>query len=111
MAGGENERAHGSETVGSSCIGGKALPLGELERLAGPLLAVLLAFLHAAVAGEVAGVAELLGEAARGGLLAVGARLRFGRAAEHALQGAGDALAAGARLAGEAAALDADMYV
>ena len=42
------------------------LPLRELEALASALAAVFLAFLHAAVAGEIAGVAQLLGHAAVG---------------------------------------------
>src|SRR5262249_22378577 len=41
----------------------RPLAFGELEALAGTLAAVLLAFLHAAVAGEKARVAQLLGHA------------------------------------------------
>src|SRR5260370_4518063 len=81
---------------------GKSLALRELEALAGALAAVLLAFLHAAVAGEVAGIAEFLGHATARFLLA------RGRGTEHFLQGAGHALADGARLPGEAAAVDVD---
>src|SRR5262249_13158819 len=89
---------------------GEGLPLRELEALAGALAAVLLSLLHAAVAGQVAGVAELLGHVRLPfGLLAVGGRLAA--QAEHVLQRAGHALAARAALAGEAAALDVDEHV
>src|SRR2546430_1511013 len=60
-----------------------SLPLRELEALAGALAAVLLAFLHAAVASEKAGVAESLGHV-DDGLVAVGA-LRLAGQAEHGL--------------------------
>src|SRR4051812_41976317 len=59
------------------CGAGVSLALRELERPAGALAAVLLAFLHAAVAGQVARITQLLGHVAfrRGsGWLAVGAR-------------------------------------
>src|SRR4051794_34110401 len=80
-----------------------ASALRELEALAGALAAVLLAFLHALVAGEIAAVAQLLVHAASSlGLGAFGAR----GGAEHAFQGAGDALADGTGLAGETAAVD-----
>src|SRR4051794_30903960 len=72
-----------------------ALPLRELEALASALAAVLLAFLHALVAGQVAAVAQLLDHAAGFALLVLGAR----GFAEHRLQRAGDALADGAGLA------------
>src|SRR6476620_3607345 len=75
------------------------LPLRELEALAGTLAAVLLAFLHAAVAGDVAGVAQLFGHAAACFLLA------GGRGAEHFLQRARHALTDSAGLPGEAAAM------
>src|SRR5262249_9776441 len=79
--------------------------------VAGALATVLLAFLHAAVAGQEAGVTQLLGHGAGpGGLLAVGGGL-LGLQAEHHLQGPGNALRAGARLAGEAAAVDLDADV
>src|SRR5207249_1274969 len=75
------------------------LPLGELRAAAGAAEAVLLPLLHAGVAGEVAGVAELLDQAGgrvgrRGGgrrrgardeRLAVGARGGRGRARRHRL--------------------------
>src|SRR5207245_11466566 len=76
--------------------------LGKLERLACALQAVLLSFLHAAVARQIAGVAELLGQSA-GRFLLAGS---FAGQAEHLLQGPGDALTDGAALAGEATALD-----
>src|SRR5262249_35054431 len=85
----------------------RSLALGELEALAGALFAVFLAFLHAAIAGEIAGVAEDLGDAAGGFAVGFGR----GRVAEHGLEGAGGPLANGAGLAGDAAPLDLDDHV
>src|SRR5262245_57423545 len=77
-------------------------PLRELEALAGALLAVFFALLHAAVAGEVSGVAQLLVHA-DGGRIGSGIA---GDGPEHDLESAGQALADGAGLAGEPAAMD-----
>src|SRR5438309_11127670 len=92
-----------------TCIFGRRPPLafGELEGAAGAFEAVLLAFFHAAVAGEVAGVAELLGHAA-GGFTVGGFR---GGLAELVFEGASDALANGTGLAREAAAVNAHEHV
>src|SRR5687767_4981106 len=68
--------------------------LGELEALAGALLAVLLAFLHPAVAGKELAVAER--------------RVEF---LVDLLESAGDAEHDGAGLAGEPAAVDANENV
>src|SRR5207244_2888661 len=78
--------------------------LGELERLASALAAVLLAFLHAAVARQVAGRTQLVAHVddVLVGHLALG---NGGVQAEHRLERAGDALADRAGLAGDAAAL------
>src|SRR5262245_370760 len=73
------------------------LSLRELEALAGALLAVFFALLHAAVAGEVAGVAQLLVHA-DGGRIGGGVA---GDGSEHDFESAGQSLADGARLAGE----------
>src|SRR5262245_13992243 len=87
------------------------LSLRELERPAGTLAPVLLSLLHSAVAGQVAGVAEFLGDAALG-RLPVGAGRCGGLAfAEHRLQGPGDALRSGPGLAGDAAAANVDEHV
>src|SRR5262245_43990142 len=83
------------------------LPLRELEALAGALLAVLLALLHAAVAREVAGVAQLLVHA-DGGRIGSGIA---GDGPEHDLESAGQTLADGAGLAGEPAAMDLHDHV
>src|SRR5262245_63987710 len=83
------------------------LPLGELERATGPLAAVLLALLHPAVARQVPGVAELLGDAPLG-CLGVGRGGRLLGLAEHRLESPGDALRRGTGLAGDAAAADMD---
>src|SRR5262245_61588991 len=77
------------------------LPLRKLEALSRSLFAVLLAFLHAAVAGEVAGVAEFLVHADGGG---VGSGIG-GNGAEHDFEGAGQTLGDGAGLSREAAAV------
>src|SRR5882724_3347632 len=98
-------RVSGSAAPPANPQAGDHLALRELEALAGALATVLLAFLHAAIAGEVAGVAELFGHAAARFLLA------GGRGTEHFLQGAGHALTDGARLPGEAAAVDVDENV
>src|SRR5262245_28394287 len=98
--------AHASRfpTRPARSVNAAASALGELEALAGALAAVLLPLLHPAVAGEVAGIAELLGHGDNG-LVGGLVRLRLGGVqAEHTLQSAGDALRAGAGLAGEAAA-------
>ncbi len=68
--------------------------LAELRRAAGGLEAVLLALLHARVAGEEAGGLQR------------GAEFRV-----HLQQGAGDAVAQGAGLAGHAAAVDAGLHI
>src|SRR5262249_42668008 len=86
----------------------RGLPLRELEALAGALAAVFLAFLHAAVAGEIAGVAELLGHADDRVLAVAGV---LGRQAEHLLERAGDTLAGSAGLTREAAAANLDRHV
>src|SRR5262245_59289706 len=86
------------------------LTLGELEALAGALTAVFLTFLHAAVAGQEVRIAQLLGHAANV-VGAVGAFLLRGGQAEHLLEGAGDALADGAALAADTAALHFDEHV
>src|SRR5436190_7356677 len=85
-----------------NCRGGWGSALAELEALAGALAAVLLALLHAAVARQVARVAQLLGHRHDGlvGRLALGGRRAGRRQAEHLLQRPGDALAARAGLAG-----------
>src|SRR5262245_56385543 len=91
-----------------------ASSLRELEALACSLATVLLALLHPAIAGEVAGVAQLLGHRARrilGRRGAVGRRCcrrGGGLEAEHVLERAGNALRACAGLAGNAAALALD---
>src|SRR5262249_51835130 len=87
--------------------------LGELEALASPLAAILLALFHAAVAGQVTAVAQFLGHAARAGLLlAVRRRVALlGWWGKHVFQGAGDTLADRPGLAGEAAPRDVDQYV
>ncbi len=85
-----------------------SLALGELECLAGALEAVLLAFLHAAIAGQVTRIAQLLGHAVRGIL---GADLGAGGQCVHALEGASDSLADGPALSCEAATRDAHLHV
>src|SRR5687768_15891460 len=85
------------------------LPLRELEALPRSLPAVLLALLHAAVAGEVAGVAKLLVHA--GGGTFRGALHGDGDRAEHDLERAGHALADRARLTREAAAVNLDLHI
>src|SRR5262245_2187541 len=77
---------------------GSTLALGELEALASALFAVLLAFFHPAVAGQITRIAEPLGETA----FTLG-RFAGHRSAnaEHRLERAGDALADRAGLTGE----------
>src|SRR5439155_10382438 len=108
---GVHRRGHIKSTDGNPRAWGLvcryALAFGELEGAAGAFEAVLLAFFHAAVAGEIAGVAELLGHAAGGFTVGgLGAGL-----AEHVLEGTGDALANSAGLAREAAAVNAHEHV
>src|SRR5260370_41418084 len=95
-----------NDKQGPACASGKRLPFRELEALAGAFAAVFFAFFHAAVAGEIAGIVDLFDHAAGG--LTIGAG---GGLAEHNFQGTGDALADGASLAGEAAAMDQDRHV
>ena len=90
------------------------LSLRELEAFAGAFATVFFPFFHAAVAGEVAGVTELLGHAARS---RTGSRFALGRSArgfrrrafrgqpEHGFQGAGHPLANSAGLPREASAM------
>src|SRR5262249_38140522 len=95
-----------SGTIGRSA--GSAL--GELEALARALAAVLLAFLHAAIAGQEVRIAQLLGHAAD--LIgAIRALLLRGGQPEHLLEGTGDPLANGPGLPADAAALDLDKQV
>src|SRR5262245_59309760 len=90
----------GSPASSAGSKRGRRLAFGELEALASALLAVLLALLHPAVAGEIARVAEPLGETA----FTVGRFARRRRPdAEHRLQRTSDALANRAGLAGETA--------
>src|SRR5262249_46096162 len=108
-----NRRRPSRRMAVAGCFGGwlgKRSALGELEALAGAFAAVLLAFLHAAVAGKEAGVTQLLGHAAGGALLAVGGG-RFGLRAEHVFDGPGQSLADGPGLPREAAALDVHDHV
>src|SRR5258708_5971922 len=83
------------------CVSEGASALGELEALPSTLATVLLAFLHAAVARKIAGVAKALRHGDDAGF-AIGALSRGGRGgfdqAEHDLQGAGDSLGDGAGL-------------
>src|SRR5579871_988544 len=74
------------------------LPLRELEALASPFLAVFLSFLHSAITGQVAGVAQLLGHAADGILFG-----GLSRQSEHRLEGAGNPLGNSAALPRESA--------
>src|SRR5260370_14995960 len=96
------------------------LSLRELEAFAGAFATVFFAFFHAAVAGEVAGVAKLLGHAPRsrtGGDFALGwsasgfRRGAFRGQAEHGFQGTGHPLANSAGLPREASAMDFDDHV
>src|SRR5580658_6389839 len=88
----------------------------ELEGASSALESVFLAFLHSAVAGQIAAVTEFLEHtdraAIRGRLAFNGGRGSFGvGGAEHVLESAGHALADRAGLAGETAArcFDADI--
>src|SRR5262245_59846973 len=74
----------------------------ELEFLSRALAAVFFAFFHAAVAGEVAGVAKFLGHAAG----AFTFRLSRRAEAEHGFQSPSHSLTNRARLAGDAAAMN-----
>src|SRR5262245_40980583 len=100
------KKAHGWQPVGGPfgvsrprvATRGLGSALRELEALAGALAAVFLAFLHAAVAGQVAGIAQLLGHVVD--RLAVHGFGRGGQAV-HLLQGPRDALADGPALAAD----------
>src|SRR5690349_20020650 len=85
------------------------LTLEELEAAACAFAAVLIAFLHAAVAGQVAGVAEFLAHAAGGAFVPLA--VFGGGFTEHLDESAGHALADRAGLAGDAAAVGPDLHV
>src|SRR5262245_47928337 len=89
--------------------------LGELEALASALAAVFLAFLHAAVAGQVTGITQKLAHAACPTLavcgLAIGSAGSGSGQAKHLLDPAGAALAGGSTLTSEPTAADRHRHV
>src|SRR5262245_58518420 len=90
---------------------GGPLSLRELERAAGTFTAVLLSLLHPAVAREVAGVAEFLGDSTFGRLTVSPGRGGCFPFAKHRLERAGHTLRGSAGLASDATAADVDEHV